>query len=428
MTRSVCTHSLLIVLPLTIGCGFGMTKLGDTGNDGTPGFEGWGDGGAADDDDDGSPGGGDGGGDGPADTPGEDPPDDDPPDDDPPDDDPPEDELTILSISPQHGTNLGGTLVSIMGGPFSSGTVVKIGGLSVPVAANLGDELRVETPAFDGEGWASVTVIEPEGASGEWADGFRFWQDGTGLTGATGFYEWVQPVGGYWEDGTPPDPWGSALIHFIVPHDFHWWDLVSTTLGTCLSSEDASYSGDLYVYDLGESALVIANEIGTNTVMHYDPERFGFQKAELARSDFTLDHSYDMKPFEGSDAPRNAIAGFIETPASFSVTSPSIEGPYVPYIYRSQTITWESGGADVVWIELTLTNSTGTAAEQTVVCTTSDTGSFSVPSYVWTSWPTGRQVNLRVSKITESSALLPHNNSEARISSFYSVLGAGFSQ
>jgi len=54
-------------------------------------------------------------------------------------------------------------------------------------------------------------------------------------------------------------------------------------------------------------------------------------------------------------------------------------------------------------------------------------GSVSVPSSAWPSWPSGRQVNVMVSKLKESNTTLTFNNSESRISSLYTVMGAGFS-
>jgi len=416
------------LLALATGCGFGLEEFTDTG-DGDKAFsDGWGndalddgpdtDDGEPDSDDDGSGDESDGG------------PEEPPPDDggEADDDAPPASTLSISSVSPQHGSNLGGTIISIVGGPFGPGAVVKVAGASVPVAANLGDELRVETPAFDGEGWASISVVQPDGAVGEVTDGFHFWEDGTGLTGATGYYQWIEPVGGYWSGGSAPAGWGAATVHFLVPNEFRWWNWITPSMENCTDPDTYSYPGELLVYDFEESALAIKNETGAHTVLNYDSSALGFVKSELARSDFKLGQSYEMQPFEGPEAPPGSLPGFIETPATFNVYNPAISGTTVPYINRNQTITWAPGGADYVWIELALLDSTATMVQQSIVCIAVDDGSFTVPSSEWSSWPTDRQVNLGVSKVVESGTIMPHNNSESRIAAFYTVLGAGFSQ
>ena len=336
--------------------------------------------------------------------------------------------INIDAIEPQHGTNLGGTLVRITGGPFEPGSVVKIAGESVPVAANLGDEIRVETPVFDGEGWASVRVIQPDGASDEITDGFRFWQDGTGLTGATGFYQWVQPVGGYWSGGVPPDPWGSTIVHFVVPIDFHWWNLISNDIDTCEDPEAFSFTDTLAVYDLDETVLALSNEIGATTLLDYDEDRMGFVKSDLVRTDFKLDQEYTMLEFTGDDAPPGEVLNFMATPDSFDVSSPAIDAMSIPYINRNQTVSWDAGGADVVWIEFSLLNATADAVAQSVVCIATDDGSFTIPASAWSAWPSDRQVNVAVSKVVESGATFAHNNSSSRVAAFYTVFGAGFSQ
>ena len=336
--------------------------------------------------------------------------------------------LDIVSIEPQHGTHLGGTLLRITGGPFEPGSVVKIGGESVPVVANLGDELQVETPTFDGEGWASVRVTQPDGASGEISDGFHFWQDGTGKAGTTGFYQWVQPVGSYWAGGVPPAPWGSAIVHFLIPTDFHWWNWVSNDIDTCEDPAVFSFSGELIVYEFDETALAITNELGVPTVLTYDETRLGFAKEELGRADFKLDQEYAMLEFTGADAPPDEVPRFMVTPDSFDVLSPAIDAMSIPGINRGQAVSWEAGGADVVWIELSLLNATADAVLQSIVCIANDDGSFTIPPSKWSAWPTGRQVNVAVSKVVESRTTLAHNNSDSRVAAFYTVLGAGLSQ
>jgi len=419
---------------MTFGCSIGLEQLGDTGAADGPNFQGWGE--DENDGNDSRPEGDDSEPDGDApsaddpDPDGSGSPSDGEPDESEPDEEPDEpasDSDSIVSISPQHGSTLGGTRVSVRGGPFPEGTAIDIGGVVVAVSSNVGDELRFETPPFSDEGWAPLTAVHPDGSRHSRSEGFHYWTDGTGLAGAAGYYQWVQPVGGYWVDGVPPDPWGGALIAYLVPEDFYWWNLVTSTLNTCTSSDAAGYDGDLFLYDFGETNLRLQNSYGSTTLLTFNADSNAFENDTLLSSNFIASHSYTAQSFTGSDAPPDSVANFVETPGTFGVSYPSIASLYAPDITRSQTVVWDAGGADVVWIEMARINSLGTAVEEGIICIVSDTGSFTVPASAWTSWPIGHQVNLFVSKARISSTVLPHNNSESRVSGMYTVFGAGLS-
>ncbi|MEC8193221.1 MAG: IPT/TIG domain-containing protein [Myxococcota bacterium] len=420
----------LLLSPVT-GCVVGLSPLTDTAAAPDPDFAGWGGGTGeasdADDADDDGNSGTDGEPDSDEPNPGEDDQGGGPSDDGTADDaDTPIESDRITAIEPQHGSTLGGTRLVIFGGPFDAGTEVEVAGVRVGIIENTGDTLRVATPSSDAEGWASVTAIAPDGTRSEWTEGFYFWQDGTGLAGATGYYEWIQPVGDYWTGG-PPDAWGGALVTYLVPHDFYWWHFVTTSPGTCVSTGSLGYTGELFAYDMGATALRLDNAYGGSTSLPYAADSNGFRNDSLTAADFIASHAYTAQPLEGADSPDDSIAGFITTPAPFNVTNPDIDASLVPYIGRTQTITWEAGGADVVWIEMARVDALGTGIDEGIICIASDTGSFTVPSSAWASWPSGRQVNLFVSKSIDAHATLPHNNSEVRVSSKYTIYGAGFS-
>ena len=414
---------------LLTGCVIGLEPLTDTAASTDPDFAGWG-------------GEGDGNGETEADgnpqADGEPDADDPAPEGDdegagPPDggtadaDETPAESDQIDAIEPQHGSTLGGTRLTIFGGPFTVDTAVEVAGTRVSVIENTGNTLRVTTPSSDAEGWSSVTVIAPDGTRSEWEEGFYFWQDGTGLAGVTGYYEWVQPVGGYWTGGLPPAAWGGALVTYLVPHDFYWWNFVTTSMGSCVSTSAIGYTGELFAYDMGAPTLRLDNAYGGSTSLVYAADSNGFKNDSLTASDFIASHTYTAQPFDGTDSPSDSIAGFISTPAPFNVTYPAIDASIVPYISRTQTINWDAGGGDVVWIEMARIDALGTGVEEGIICIVNDTGSFTVPSSAWSSWPSGRQVNLFVSKSIDTHTTLPHNNSEVRVSGKYTVFGAGFS-
>ena len=77
-------------------------------------------------------------------------------------------------------------------------------------------------------------------------------------------------------------------------------------------------------------------------------------------------------------------------------------------------------------IEMGVLNSAATAFDATVICIVPDTGSFSIPSGLFSIWESNRQVNVYFSRALEGNAMLSHNNSTARIVSMYTLIGAGF--
>ena len=88
---------------------------------------------------------------------------------------------------------------------------------------------------------------------------------------------------------------------------------------------------------------------------------------------------------------------------------------------------WSSGAADAVLIEMIMLDATSTAVDQSITCLVWDDGYFTVPSSAWPYWPTGRQVNVFVSKLQEASGILAFNNSESRVLGATGVMGAGIS-
>ena len=53
--------------------------------------------------------------------------------------------------------------------------------------------------------------------------------------------------------------------------------------------------------------------------------------------------------------------------------------------------------------------------ESEVICVVSDDGHFTMNGSLFTSWPSGRQVDVVFTRAYESSTTLPHNNSQSRI-------------
>jgi hypothetical protein len=178
---------------------------------------------------------------------------------------------------------------------------------------------------------------------------------------------------------------------------------------------------------MGETRITLQSPSSVRTVIPWSSDDKAFLKSDLVASNFETNRNYTLEASADSDSPLSETALFVQTPGAFAVTTPSISGFEPPNITRSQLIQWSAGSADMVLIELLMYDFTSTDIEQSVVCVTPDYGSFEVPDYAWASWPTGRQVNVLVSKLKEASGTLDFNNSESRMVGMYTVYGAGFS-
>ena len=125
------------------------------------------------------------------------------------------------------------------------------------------------------------------------------------------------------------------------------------------------------------------------------------------------------------NSPNNLVIGFCTSIIyCMTMSKPDTSPTWHP---RYKLIQWSAGSSDMVLIELGLLDALGVETEQRVSCIVPDTGSFTVPASAWVSWPTGRQVNLMVSKLKESTGTIEFNNSESRMSGVYTIYGAGFS-
>ena len=315
--------------------------------------------------------------------------------------------------------------MSISGGPFEPEVTVTIGGEIASVISNTGSIVTVQTPSFTGEGWASVRVANPDGLSLEVTNGFHFWMDGTGMAGALGMYRWYDIVGSYWSE---PDPagFGTASVFLHQPADLHVWDFFTDGVGLCVDSTYSS-SHSIVPYDIGETRLTLQSPTSVRTVIPWDSDEGAFLNPDLVASNFETNRNYTLEAPTDSDSPLSETDLFVQTPGAFAVTIPSISGFEPPNITRSQLIQWTAGSADMVLIELLMYDFTATEIEQTVACVTADYGSFEIPYSAWTSWPTGRQVTVLVSKLNEATGTLDFNNSQSRMVGMYTVYGAGFS-
>jgi len=127
---------------------------------------------------------------------------------------------TVASVSPANGPASGGTVVTITGSQFVSGAAVTFGGSTATgVSVSGSTSITATTPAHAG-GAVTVVVTNPDGKSGQLANGFTYEEEGGIKLGL-------------WEGKLPSAPSGSSKLSFRV---------TSQTSLTFLSTEVPTFS------------------------------------------------------------------------------------------------------------------------------------------------------------------------------------------
>ena len=115
--------------------------------------------------------------------------------------DPNEEELLpnlITSISPTYGSTLGGTEVTIFGWPLYWRCISYNRYHPANILSNAGSQ-RAYDPFSNLASTAEVRVDMSDGF-GLSPEGFTYYEEGAGATGALGRIEMIEYLGGYWQD------------------------------------------------------------------------------------------------------------------------------------------------------------------------------------------------------------------------------------
>jgi hypothetical protein len=131
--------------------------------------------------------------------------------------------------------------------------------------------------------------------------------------------------------------------------------------------------------------------------------------------------SYGLATAADTGWPALDVSGAAVLPRKFSVTSPSLTSSSTR---QSSTIpiTW-SGGARADYVHIYMEVYTSTTTYDSVECIAADDGSFTVPASAWDNWSVGRSLLIIVTRVTEDSATIAHNNSVTAVAGQMSVLG-----
>jgi len=126
----------------------------------------------------------------------------------------------LTSISPVSGPTSGGTVVTITGSQFVSGATVTFGGSAGTGVSVSGSTSITATTPEHSAGAVSVVVTNPDGKSGQLANGFTYEEEGGIKLGL-------------WEGTLPSAPSGSGKLSFRV---------TSQTSLTFISTEVPTFS------------------------------------------------------------------------------------------------------------------------------------------------------------------------------------------
>jgi len=328
--------------------------------------------------------------------------------------------FVISNINPNFGSNTGGNPITISGGPFDSSTTVLLGGYDATVLSNNGSSMMVSTPSFPVESIVDITVQTNDGSQTEYA-AYHYFEDGTGLTGAAGSIYYLTTVGSYW--GSTTELAGASLI-FLMPIDFHWWELSAPAMDTC-APQSYSYANQISIYDLGQSSATLTP--GTINLA-WDSTTYQFKNTNLTGL-IANNSTYSMSDFTSTYL-GFSVPNLMQTSQAPIVYNPYISGSVPPDITQNHLFTWSPSGADWIHIRLGRVDSSNPQNPylDEVNCIVYDDGSFMIDGSKWTSWYPGEQIDIYFTRSIEQSSLLPHNNSYGRHVGEYTAVGAGFSQ
>ena len=336
----------------------------------------------------------------------------------------------IDSIEPNRGTTAGGTEV-VLSGTFGDDATVRVGGVEADnksVQEKRGI-LVFFTPEMGDEGPVSV-VLESSGETATAEDKFTYYTDGTGLVGAVGRVTWVDIVGDYWVD--PPVDTGFASAIVIKPAAFDWTKFYAASQDECESTKGGyAYNPLLESEDPGAGSSVTLTSGSAEIRMPWDTTYGQFADNDLSAAEFAPNSTYDISEvsFNNDEMPEFTVTAAVQTPGSFTVTTPNLHGDTVLRISQNFSLAWSGGGAtDGVLLSLQLMNAAGTAVDEEVSCSLRDDGSFNLPTGSFQNWIAGRQLNIFVSRFYVAGGTIDFNNADTAIIGEYMVYGAVFTK
>jgi hypothetical protein len=337
--------------------------------------------------------------------------------------------LAVSGVVPPWGSNAGGSIVEVQGGPFDSTARVFFQGANFTVEGDVlsasANALQVKVPATNDEGFTDVEV-RTQTHEGRGTHVFTYWKDGAGKYSLIGAHEFIEVAGGYWDSVYPDQGWAYAF--FAEPTSNDWKRMyMADRLDNCMSNYDVDAKfASIELLKPGVPALTLSGT-GAPLSLLQDATADWFYASQ------TLDEnrpeaSFDLEAIDSNALPSFPLLDALRTGGDFVLTSPAIYGYDAPLIKRYNfLLSWDATtpGAYAV-AQIIRANRNGDVVDD-VTCAMADDGSFQVPGSVWTDWdPNGDQLTLYIGRVTESDAVLPFNNTRSGLVGVRWVMGAGW--
>jgi hypothetical protein len=330
--------------------------------------------------------------------------------------------LNITSISPAHGSVVGGTQVEIDGsGPFNATAQVWFGTQPASVIGIGPTRLRVQAPA-GAQGLTSVRVTT-DTHTARVDDAFRYWPDGQGLAGVIGELSHIRFVGTYW---SPPAPSAEANVMFIAPAPFNFWELWGSGMDSCSSTYTFSGGLSVFVPDVDRFTLRRGTSSAINLNRDPDPSYDYWFEADDPVGQYANNATYDLSSDGGNTWPAFTLAGALRTPASFTVTEPAISGTTAPTVPQNFRLSWS--GSDGDYMLARIIRYQAGAVAQTVDCVLTDDGTHQLNGSEFTGWNSGSQLLIMVGRVRTGSGTLPYNRASTEMVGIQWIVGAGWQQ
>jgi hypothetical protein len=343
-------------------------------------------------------------------------------------------ELELSAAEPFHGSNLGGLVTYIEGGPFDWSVEVWFADQQATVVNVAESSIEVEVPAYDSTGPVTITATTDDGA-GEVALGFRYWEDQseqTVITGGLFQWEWVGPDLRD-SDGEVifQDRTAHGLLYATEPGDWTFLDAMSPGIGHCGQASAPSMvavPNEATVESSGVS-LPFGPESDSEYLSYYEED----QRLDLARRTFSVDIP------SGGEYPDQYIQDSIVLSAGVELVAPIIDELTVwSDLYginiATSPILWEGATGDYVYLKFYDTWGSGLDFG----CVVENTGSFTLTNedfagftsddysqFVDLEYLTGPlyQALVRVIDLNLTKTQLDFNNGQATLVGGNGVLG-----
>ncbi|MEL6347874.1 MAG: hypothetical protein AAFV53_32510, partial [Myxococcota bacterium] len=281
------------------------------------------------------------------------------------------------------------------------------------------DLITVKNPSVPEWGTAPVTV-EQGAEGGVYEPGFLYLEDGTGKAGVIGVMQYFETTGEYWvEDQTG----GGGGMVWLLPVDFHWWELSNEMMDTC-AKDDYTTDVQLFVLPVEQDTLSASADASTRVSYTFDSATYFFDADVFDDSNYEPNTRYDLGTFDGGVFEGVGVERLFRTSRPISVSNPDISGFSQPLIDDDQTFLWEEDGFDWVEIRIQLVADNGSIEDQ-FTCVAQDDGRFELDPSMMVDWPLNRQVFIWVGGVRETNAPLSFNNAESRVSAIHQLVGAG---